>query len=362
MQPHQVMLSANRVTSVFDQLAILQAWKLRELANLTGVATTGNKSTILSSLNDHLVAIKRPHTDLESTRTNIERPRRILSIDMGIRNLAYCILHPIYHDTSRSARLSRPREFGLSAWKRLDVVPASTNNTTSEAESKSQSAIANQWSPAALAPHAIRLTQHILDQRPDVILIERQRYRSGGASSVQEWTLRVNTLEAMLWSGLQMLRHVREREGTSVMSDFPDVLETSPGRICSFWHSRSPSISESTDPVASLLETLTARERPVASDGETSGVKRGFAKGEKISLVKTWLAEGSLRASVSETSSSTINDDLSTRIGAFVNGNRSVPKAQREKKLDDLADCVVQGVTYALWQDNKAVLQAHLAD
>jgi cruciform cutting endonuclease 1 len=37
------------------------------------------------------------------------------------------------------------------------------------------------------------------------VLIERQRFRTGGAAAIFEWTLRVNTLEAMLHAGFAAL-------------------------------------------------------------------------------------------------------------------------------------------------------------
>lgn len=48
--------------------------------------------------------------------------------------------------------------------------------------------------------------------------------------------------------------------------------------------------------------------------------------------------------------------ELRDRIRAFLEGGKA-PREIREGKLDDLADCVVQGVTYALWEEHRAELR-----
>jgi cruciform cutting endonuclease 1 len=58
--------------------------------------------------------------------------------------------------------------------------------------------------PQKLAEHANALANGLAlkppgsARPPDTILMEQQRFRTMGASAVQDWTLRVNMLEAML--------------------------------------------------------------------------------------------------------------------------------------------------------------------
>ncbi|KAG9199613.1 hypothetical protein G6514_008273 [Epicoccum nigrum] len=124
---------------------------------------------------------------------------RVVSIDMGIRNLAFC-----------DAEVSRGAEAHMRVlrWEKLDLThhhtPAGDEAAAAEAENEDEDEEADPFSPGVLARTAHRLVvEQVLSADPDVVLIEKQRWRSGGGSAVQQWTVRVNTLEAMLWAILE---------------------------------------------------------------------------------------------------------------------------------------------------------------
>ena len=96
------------------------------------------------------------------------------------------------------------------------------------------------FSPASLARVTTALVRDaLLPLRPTHVLIERQRFRSAGHAAVQEWTLRVNTLEAMLHAALRTVREYGlwdtsppppkgKGKGKKVRSNF---LPTCPSRL-----------------------------------------------------------------------------------------------------------------------------------
>src|SRR5579859_7028306 len=96
-----------------------------------------------------------------------DTPHRILSIDMGIRNLALCLVHI---PPSKAPR--------ITAWQRVTVSerPDSSSNGTESFE------------PIEYAAKAYSLMKSSLEKYdPHTILIERQRYRSAGGAAIQEW-------------------------------------------------------------------------------------------------------------------------------------------------------------------------------
>ena len=57
-----------------------------------------------------------------------------------------------------------------------------------------------------------KLCNEILTPDKKAIVVERQRYRSKSAASVFEWTIRANTVEAMVHANIQSRRHDWEVE------------------------------------------------------------------------------------------------------------------------------------------------------
>ncbi|KAL9016391.1 MAG: hypothetical protein Q9185_006262 [Variospora sp. 1 TL-2023] len=136
--------------------------------------------------------------------------------------------------------------------------------------------------------------------------IHEARFRSMGGSSVQEWTLRVNMFEAMLYAVLQTLRATGQWRG--------EVLPVEPSKVARFW---------------------------------VGGVE-GKGKGEKTKKRKMAVAR------------ELVGGGESVRVKKGEEGVREVMTAGKGRggKFDDLADSLLQGLAWVRWEENKrAVLE-----
>lgn len=360
-------------------LSALKAWQLKHLAFLTGLNSTGTKAQLCKTLVD---CTRKP---------TLPGPRcRILSIDMGVKNLAFCLLDlhrlPQGSEPINADNGDRTLSLHLSDWKRLDVserlVARYTNsqiatvsrileNRVGKAEELEATEMtpdegSNLYAPSSLSKIAFGLASEFLQYKPDCILIERQRFRSGGGPAIQEWTVRVNMLESMLWASLETMRHGHHETQVAQGSTFPNVLEMSPRRVGMFWLTRGDFFPAPADIAASLMVS-----QDTAKTVETEIKKKSFEKKDKIALARHWL---SLALTTDEL---TVDADLASMVASFCSP-RERPSRRRSKdgeqeqeaetkdasaisgKLDDLADCLVQAVTFALWEQNRARLREYI--
>lgn len=263
---------------------------------------------------------------------------RILSIDLGIRNLAYALL-------TQPTEGHKPT---VHAWNRVDLRSLSP-------QSLDQGTLpAHDFSPSALSSLALNLVQnHLLPLSPTHILIERQRFRSAGGSAVLEWTVRVNSLESMLYAIFAAYRSTGLFRGA--------VIPVDPRRVGPF-----------------LLEYEGGEGEAEGKNAERKmgGAMLATAKGSKenkklkIALVGSWLRDG--RGVRFEGQS----EDMKK---AFL--RRWLPKGKKSKagqgaslleegekgeqgieKLDDVADCLLQGVAWLRWEANKRKLVRELGE
>lgn len=276
---------------------------------------------------------------------------------MGVKNLAFCVLDVdgSFHDKgSKGSTTSTVSPLRLVEWERLDL--------TKQLQAPDGAAQAS-YTPSVLCKVAYTLASTFLTYQPGIILIERQRFRSGGAAAIQEWTVRVNMLESMLWACLETLKQ-QGLQATKVSNmTFPTVIEMSPARVGAFWNGRDEAAALEGADVAEVLTS--SRPRKEVSEAEARA-KRGFEKKEKIALVRRWIASGSV-----------VHDGVLDAMAASFCGLKSAASRQRRVskkagtespedighiaieragKLDDLADCVVQAVTFAMWKDNRKKL------
>ncbi|KAK1836128.1 mitochondrial resolvase Ydc2 [Podospora conica] len=293
-------------------LSHLTSKYLQHTSHLCGLPNTGTKKTLLTTL--------RAAAALPAALTPTSR---ILSIDLGIRNLAFALLVPRRTTTT------------LEAWKRLDLLPPA-----------SASALAHDFSPPSTAHIALSLLRtHLLPLAPTHVLIERQRYRSGGAAAVLEWTLRVNALETALHAALATMRHLDVWRGR--------VVSVPPRRATNFM----VGVGGEGEGVR-LLVADEGRGRSLmgaALAGELTAARRKKAmKLAKVRLVEASLKEGKAVALGTDEAREAARRFLAAGEPKRrrKKGDPVVDKGEDDRKRDDLADCLCQGVAWLQWQRN----------
>ncbi|KAI0852041.1 Ydc2-catalyt-domain-containing protein [Daldinia vernicosa] len=323
--------------------AILPKFKgahLRQLASLCGEKTSGRKSDLV----DRLVALSHAARPAKPPNKANKDSRLILSMDMGIRNLGYSLIAPAAPSKVLSPAaltaddLRRPPRVHLHAWQRRELLEPSLDGLEDP----------ERYSPASLAIATDRLVrQDLLPLQPTHVLIERQRWRSGGAAAVQEWTLRVNTLEAMLHASLRTLRELGHWNG--------EVVSVLPDRVTRFWPP-PPTVSEETP--------KTRRSRSAkAVDGETRKAAKSpqNSKKYKIGVLTGWLAMKG-KSEIILPANHDAEDAVRWFRSKLTRSRKKSSDAEDSirdagpRKLDDLTDCFLQGAAWLKWEENKAIL------
>ncbi|KAI9815056.1 MAG: hypothetical protein M1827_002899 [Pycnora praestabilis] len=339
------------MASSLSWLGSLKVSQLKCIASLIGANSGGTKAVLANELSKELRMDKMKPLLKRSLKAAKARdihqgspPRnyiRVLSIDMGIRNLAYCVLDIAQsgNKNTTNAPDSGPCK-GISpqvhAWKRIGVSPETPSSFDAGAIGVVEDAFETKkeaFDPATYARYAYKLvSEEFLQYRPDIILIERQRYRSMGSPIIQEWTVRVNMFEAMLYAVLETV----SEEGTWV----GNVYAVAPAKVGPFW-----------------LEGIEAAPKRRAKTAKSKN------KTAKIDLVGNWLERGDeirLRDQAGEMgcaflskwrgkwrNSAATKSSSSPVIGSCVDVEGGLGK------LDDLADCLLQGVAWIRWEENR---------
>ncbi|KAJ5556437.1 hypothetical protein N7494_000352 [Penicillium frequentans] len=353
----QPLGSASASASEFmPWLPSLKSAQLQRIARATGIQSSGTKGVLVERIRSELRNNVQAVHESKPRDESHSREWRILSIDMGIRNLAFAFMVvpcPLSTDTTSSSssgdeqiKRSEPAIPELQAWKRLSVLdglsdltnPSATTISDSESTLDSITKEKESYSPNTYASTAYNLLTTLLSTyNPTHILIERQRFRSAGSSAVQEWTLRVGVFEGMLYAILHTLRQERGLDGILVEG-------VEPKRVVGFWDEigagGTKSSTDSGSEASDAGKRLTARE----------------VKKAKIGIVGGWV-EGSLAEPIEGfTGKVVVGDDDTVKeiAGAYVRkwrGERAKKNGNGDVgKLDDLADCLLQGVTWLEWQ------------
>jgi cruciform cutting endonuclease 1 len=326
---------------ILQPLHSLKACQLKYAAFLMGLPSTGTKPVLESTIQQKLHSF----TSRESSRTN-----RIVSVDMGIRNLAYCVLD------LPSSLSSTQQPFKISTWQRRDLLTTTSTETQPlqdlpksggrRRKPATSYVDAKAFTPSVLSKTAYDITKELLAHDPTTILIERQRFRSGGAAAIQEWTVRVNMLESMLWACL----HTLCSNSSSPGKDYPTAHEISPARVASFWAAGKEFPLR---PAEDLFS-------PSAVNGGIVGItksteSRKVQKKDKIAIAQSWLQGGNGDVQL-EFEGQAAEVAQAFRSKARNVGKRSGP-ADSMGKLDDLADCLLQAVAWARWEQNAVALR-----
>ncbi|KAK7568440.1 mitochondrial resolvase Ydc2 [Phyllosticta citricarpa] len=349
-----------KATSTTPTSTTLKTIDLKTLLALFGSPTSGTKPTLISRLR-HDVAT--PKLTPAVRRASGPAVQRIVSVDMGIRNLAFCVADVEIREASRQQSKSKSKditpagpEVSLSvvAWERIAVqeLTAAEENDGAGEEGEGEGAAPEKESflPSALSHIAYTLlTRALLPHAPGTLLIEQQRYRSQGSSAVQEWTYRVNMLEGMLWAVIKTLKAEEDKKAqarlaSSSSSDgkststadasssvpLPSPHAVSPQRVANFWMTATP-----------LGRALMAAKQPRRQSGRLKVEKR-----DKIAFLSAWLARSSGSDAVAIPS---IVDAIMDEEGGA--SERDIGK------LDDLADCLLQAAAWARWEGNRRTIE-----
>ena len=168
------------------------------------------------------------------------------------------------------------------------------------------------FEPSDYAKKAYELMKTSLDMyRPHTVLIERQRYRSGGGAAVQEWTVRVNMLESMFHAVLHTLSQTSSSLSMPFFSasNLPEfeVYSVSPKKVTQLWVQEEG--------------RLTARETKV----KKIAMAKSIVEGEEVKVEFMGQAK-----------------EVAERFNARGQG-----------KADDLADSMLQGLGWWRWHVNR---------
>ena len=369
--------------------------QLRRVAFAIGAPSSGTKPVLTKQIQHELniastIVNPRSSSTVEASDGN---NLSIVSIDMGIRNLAYA--HLVAHPTAASnahGNSAQPPEFllrpCLMAWKRVvisgapngngafkkkckedrkssDVTPlpppATANETTTTNIDLSLPPATDKeaFDPSTFANYAYKFIKSILTaHRPTHVLIERQRFRSGGASAVQEWTIRVGVFEGMLHA---VLRTLSAEHGLDLT-----VQGVDPGRVTRYWlesrrqeelgaqgseHVGRASAKESKKAKIDIVGASLARERRTLEGGGGGGgggalVEIGSGpENNNQAADRHHNLRQVVDSFISRWTKKKPNDDSSRK------DPHTGPSAIN--KLDDLSDCLLQGIAWLEWQDKR---------
>lgn len=350
---------------------------LQALLGRIGSATSGSKDVLVRRLQHELKSRPGPFAN------RLEKSTKILSIDMGIKNLALCVAEVKLNHKPHKPDAKAKIEMNVSAWRRLDVakelskyeLPSNTMGSDG-----GEDITEDAYCPSNLARMAHTLvTQTLLPYQPDVILIERQRWRSGGGAAIQQWTVRVNTLEGMLWALFTAFGgRSREKNSISHLKDHKfDMFEIDPKRVGHFW------IGDDAQATISKIQTTLADGDDTASND--AGTRKGskvprskIEKKAKIDLVRSWLTSGRLDCAAIS-SSRTVDGEPVARTPNLefsfskeaeatkqmlcavkpskARKNKPADGEQESTKVDDVADCFLQATAFIAWEHNRSIVQ-----
>ncbi|KAI9250716.1 Metallo-dependent phosphatase-like protein [Sporodiniella umbellata] len=191
----QALLSVN-------QLEKLKSWKaveLQKVAKECGFLSSGTKAEVAQRIFDGLLQGEKPC-------------RSVISFDLGYKNLAFC------HVNQSSSVLE---------WRRTDLQLV-------------------DFHPSSVAPIVRSFIKEQVQNSiaaTDAIVVERQRARSFGGNEVFEHTLRVNSVESMLWialheaaekenrSDIVMVAQNRQSVDATWAEELKEVVSLNPARF-----------------------------------------------------------------------------------------------------------------------------------
>lgn len=161
-----------------------------------------------------------------------------------------------------------------------------------------------------------------------------------GGSSVQEWTLRVNMFESMLYAVLHTYFSLGLWHGS--------VYSVAPAKVNSFWLGKDLDLRESSSSSEAGLMTIMGKKK---TEKKKEGNKKSArSKVAKIELVERWLRERGEGAVEFMGEAKKVGRSYLNKRGVKRGGGEDIGK------LDDLADCLLQGMAWIRWEENRVAI------
>lgn len=369
------------------QVVQAKAKTLQSYLQQLGEVKHGTRAANLQRLQN---ALRRPRWSAQRAG----RPTRILSVDMGIKNLAFCVLDvdgsglDVGSDDARRAhyRMSRgrtdegghvhsliesPQALGcvrVVAWKRLSLLGALSASSdaadqTAVADEPDEDVVADailgsakegqaDYSPFNVVGLAYKLVKDVfLPYKITHVLIERQRYRSGGGSAIQEWTIRVNMLESMFIAIFETLKQQGKSLPPSDRDEtMPSVHAVNPTQVNALWlESGNEDPTKKSEAIKRKKRTsMATKESKIDIAAAWAQHTLSFANAATRSRDRFLL--GMKRRTRADSGKSKARQGQQDSLEGQVNDEPLLPV---DKKLDDLADCLLQGVAWVQWELNR---------
>lgn len=335
-------------TKQMEWLGQLKATQLHQLAVALGSPCSGSKATVTAGICATLASasLSKPQISNQpgTNYTDLNSRLSIVSIDMGIQNLAYAhILVP--RAKSNISEGNQDKNIGklplLCAWERLSAFSVESQDVSARKQANPAA-----YMPSSYASATYRFITDILQKYdPTHILIEQQRFRSGGGSAVAEWTIRVGIFEAMLHATLRTLQEERKDK-----LNLHTVTSVNPARTARFWLEGNRILDNPLGP-----KKITGREGKQAKidtvghsflrpEDNLVQVDTAQAKAMQAAFLERWLA----------TSKGAKRFKPPKRVSSAEKSQ--VIMGPKLSKLDDLADCLLQAIAWLEWQHTRELV------
>ncbi|KAF9930577.1 hypothetical protein BGZ67_005730 [Mortierella alpina] len=342
------------------------------LLEATGQPLTGTKPILINRLSTYLASIIRKIEDVSkpsltattSCDLSIQRikdkilPQSIVSIDIGVRNLAWVelsregeILRWSIEDMLVPAKFPGPT---TSLTTQHDLPTPSASEPSLESPLPKRTSKSRKRDPAP--PYDPRTVAIRLDEVMRTIMssgsvqgviIERQRFRTGGMHAVLDVTFKCGVIEGMIhtwlafwqhdWNLKNQARSKQDRQEASMTKGREAVfIESVPPRAVATWWGIGASSRRSPADVEPILEGEKGNPSPGKRLPEE---KKEYSakKGQSRAIVDAWI------------NNDTAARDLPTCLKVKCN-NALREWYSQEKKRDDLSDCLLQAVAWFEWK------------
>lgn len=256
-----------------------------------------------------------------------------MAIDMGVKNFGFCRLQ-----LDKNLPFNKPPT--IKEWKKFDLTGIKTKSFDSSRLDLSK------FEPQTYSRLCHELIENVIFNSkmpyPDIVLIERQRTRNMSSKNIQEWVMKVNLFESMLFG---MTYSKFQRENPSLIGN---LLSVNPQRMGSYYKSND-------------------------QENSSEKTKKENVKSERIKIVERWLREtidpnttnepwfylDPIQFPYTNTNSLATTRSKSKWINELILGPDS--KLQTGTiKGDDLVDSLLHALSWIEWERNKMILKMEL--